>query len=162
MARLVAFTGFARAGKDVAAQCLIDSGYKRVAFGDIIKKQIDPMVQQHLGFSAFTEDDSLKIRIRPLMELWGDLNYFGVMREFFDTLPERAVNTRLVRTQEAAEWRKRGGIIVHIKRPGSKPASNWEQDRLWELYNASLIDRVIENDGDVEALWSKILQLSGP
>lgn len=162
MASLVAFTGFARAGKDVAAQCLIDAGYKRVAFGDIIKRQIDPLVTQHLGFSAFTEDDSLKIKIRPLMELWGDMNYFGVMREFFDSLPPKAVNTRLVRTQEANEWRRRGGIIVHISRPGSKPATGWERDRLCELQSAGLIDHTIENDGNVENLWSKVLALSDP
>lgn len=159
MSRLVAFTGYARAGKDVAAQCLINSGYQRVAFGDIIKRQIDPMVRQHLGFSAFTEDDVQKVKIRPLMELWGDMNYFGVMREFFDTLPERAVNTRLVRTQEAAEWRRRGGIIIHVMRPGQKPATEWERDRLNELLHASLVDKVIENSGTVDELWDKVRRL---
>ena len=104
MADLIAFAGYAREGKDAAAQRLITSGWKRCAFGDIIKAQLDPLMKEHLGFSAFTEDDTQKKQIRPILEQWGEVNYDGVMREFFDTLPPRAVNTRLVRLREAKEW----------------------------------------------------------
>jgi hypothetical protein len=104
MANLIAFAGYAREGKDAAAQRLIADGWKRCAFGDIIKRQMDPLINHHLGFSAFTEDDTQKKKIRPILEQWGEVNYDGVMREFFDTLPARAVNTRLVRLREAKEW----------------------------------------------------------
>lgn len=104
MANLIAFAGYAGEGKDAAAQRLITSGWKRCAFGDIIKRQMDPLINHHLGFSAFTEDDTQKKQIRPILEQWGEVNYDGVMREFFDTLPSRAVNTRLVRLREAKEW----------------------------------------------------------
>ena len=103
MADLIAFAGYAREGKDAAAQRLITSGWKRCAVGDIIKRQMDPLINHHLGFSAFTEDDTQKKQIRPILEQWGEVNYDGVMREFFDTLPSRAVNTRLVRLREAKE-----------------------------------------------------------
>ena len=156
MADLIAFAGYAREGKDAAAQGLITSGWKRCAFGDIIKVQLDPLIKEHLGFSAFTEDDTQKNQIRPILEQWGEVNYDGVMREFFDTLPPRAVNTRLVRLREAKEWMRRGGIILRIRRPGVEPATDWERDRLQELYDGGAIHDTILNEGTVEQLWNRV------
>jgi len=156
MADLIAFAGYAREGKDAAAQRLIASGWKRCAFGDIIKRQLDPLIKHHLGFSAFTEDDTQKKQIRPILEQWGEVNYDGVMREFFDTLPARAVNTRLVRLREAKEWMRRGGVILRIRRPGVEPATDWERDRLQELYDGGAIHDTILNEGTVEQLWNRV------
>jgi hypothetical protein len=156
MADLIAFAGYAREGKDAAAQRLIASGWKRCAFGDIIKRQLDPLIKHHLGFSAFTEDDTQKKQIRPILEQWGEVNYDGVMREFFDTLPARAVNTRLVRLREAKEWMRRGGVILRIRRPGVEPATDWERDRLQELYDGGAIHDTILNEGMVEQLWNRV------
>jgi len=156
MADLIAFAGYAREGKDAAAQRLIASGWKRCAFGDIIKRQLDPLINHHLGFSAFTEDDTQKKQIRPILEQWGEVNYDGVMREFFDTLPARAVNTRLVRLREAKEWMWRGGIILRIRRPGIEPATDWERDRLQELYDGGVIHDTLLNEGTVEQLWNRV------
>jgi hypothetical protein len=156
MADLIAFAGYAREGKDAAAQRLITSGWKRCAFGDIIKVQLDPLMKEHLGFSAFTEDDTQKNQIRPILEQWGEVNYDGVIREFFDTLPPRAVNTRLVRLREAKEWMRRGGVILRIRRPGVEPATDWERDRLQELYDVGAIHDTILNEGTVEQLWNRV------
>ena len=156
MADLIAFAGYAREGKDAAAQRLIASGWKRCAFGDIIKRQLDPLINHHLGFSAFTEDDTQKKQIRPILEQWGEVNYDGVMREFFETLPARAVNTRLVRLREAKEWMWRGGIILRIRRPGIEPATDWERDRLQELYDGGVIHDTLLNEGTVEQLWNRV------
>lgn len=156
MANLIAFAGYAREGKDAAAQRLIADGWERCAFGDIIKWQMDPLINHHLGFSAFTEDDAQKKKIRPILEQWGEVNYDGVMREFFATLPARAVNTRLVRLREAKEWMRRGGIILRIRRPGIEPATDWERDRLQELYDAGLIHDTLLNEGTVEQLWNRV------
>ena len=156
MADLIAFAGYAREGKDAAAQRLIASGWKRCAFVDIIKRQLDPLIKHHLGFSAFTEDDTQKKQIRPILEQWGEVNYDGVMREFFDTLPARAVNTRLVRLREAKEWMRRGGVILRIRRPGVEPATDWERDRLQELYDGGAMHDTILNEGTVEQLWNRV------
>jgi hypothetical protein len=152
MCNLVAFAGFARSGKDAAATGLIDRGYTRVAFGDVIKKQVEPIVLKHLGFSAFTEDDEQKRTIRPILEQWGEVNYDGVMREFFSKLPEMAVNTRLVRAREGREWVKRGGVIIHVIRPGVGPATKWEKERLEELYANGLIHSKVINSGSIQDL----------
>jgi hypothetical protein len=161
MANLIAFAGYAREGKDAAAAKLISIGWNRVAFGDIIKSQIDSLVKQHLGFSAFTEIDSEKRQIRPILEQWGEVNYDGVMREFFNTLPRRAVNTRLVRLREAREWIKRGGIILRVRRPNIDPATEWERDRLKELYDGGVIHDTIINDGTIEQLHNRVEYFSG-
>lgn len=161
MANLIAFAGYAREGKDAAAHKLISLGWHRVAFGDIIKKHIDSLVKLHLGFSAFTEDDTQKKQIRPILEQWGEVNYDGVMKEFFDTLPSRAVNTRLVRLREAKEWIKRGGIILRVRRPNIDPATEWERDRLKELYDGGVIHDTIINDGTIEQLHNRVEYFSG-
>lgn len=161
MLNLVAFAGYARSGKDVAAQVLIEKGYKRVAFGDIIKRQVDGLVRQHLGFSAFTENDAQKRQIRGLLEQWGEANYDGVMKEFFDSLPDRAVNTRLVRAREAREWLDRGGVIIRVRRPGILPATDWERERLSELYDAGLISAEVDNDKDPQYLWGQVVSMVG-
>ncbi len=141
---LIAFAGYARAGKDVAASALVEIGYTRIAFGDVIKAQLDELIQTHLGFSAFTENDFEKGKIRQLLEVWGDTNYDAILAEVMSKLPRMAVNSRLVRIKEAEAWTGRGGMIVEIRRPGWGPASQWERDRLEELKERKLIVTSIE------------------
>jgi hypothetical protein len=155
----VAFCGVARAGKDEAAKALIANGYGRRCFGDIIKRQLDDLVKRHLGFSAFTEDDTQKKQIRAALEHWGDVNYDNILDEFFSSLPTKAVNTRLVRVREAKEWKDRGGQIVEIERPGYVAASDWESENLHELRASGLIDHKLINDGTVSELHDAILEL---
>jgi hypothetical protein len=165
MSDLIALTGYARVGKDEAAKALIGAGWVRRCFGDVIKGQVDQLVRQHLGYSAFTEDDTQKKQIRGLLEQWGDSNYAGVMREFFGTLPDKCVNTRLCRVLEALEWRRRGGLIVHIQRvvgpdqmmqPASTP---WEESVVHSLWSANVIDYVLVNDGSTEDLKEAMRRL---
>jgi len=145
MKNLIAFAGYARCGKDTACDALVPHGYKRVAFGDLIKEQVDGLCRNELGFSAFTQDDIQKKQIRPLLEQWGEVNYDNITDEFFENLPEKAVNGRIVRLREAYKWKERGGHIVMIVRPEVAPATEWEAARLAELQEAGVIDMVIIN-----------------
>jgi hypothetical protein len=156
MPNLIALCGYARTGKDEAAKALIADGYHRRCFGDIIKGQIDELVRRHLGFSAFTQDDAQKARIRHILEHWGDANYDGITREFFATLPEKCVNTRLVRLREAREWKARGGVILEVRRPGAEACSSWEAANLYKLQEAGVIDAVLNNDGGIAELHAAI------
>jgi hypothetical protein len=155
---LIAFIGYARSGKDEAAKPLITAGYNRVCFGDIIKKQIDTLVQRHLGFSAFTEIDAEKKQIRPILEQWGEVNYSNILNHFFETLPNPAVNTRLCRLREAYEWVNRGGIIVRVVRAGNGPETQWSADRVQELIDSGLVTKTIHNYGTVENLHETVRQ----
>lgn len=153
---LIAFVGYARAGKDEAAKPLIAAGYNRVCFGDVIKRQVDQLIQRHLGFSAFTEVTEQKAKIRRTLENWGEDNYDNIFNYFFNHLPRPAVNTRLCRVREAQEWKRLGGILVEIRRPNTDAETQWSADRLKELTDADLIDGVIFNDGTLEQLAAKV------
>lgn len=142
---LIAFAGYARCGKDTACAALEPFGYKKVAFGDIIKSQLDDLCLKKFGFSAFTQHDDQKKKIRPLLEVFGDVNYDAITDEFFENLPEKAVNGRIVRLREAYKWKERGGHIVMIVRPEVAPATEWEAARLAELQEAGVIDMTILN-----------------
>lgn len=147
----IAFTGYSRTGKSTACDVLVSEfGYNKVAFGVILKRQVDPFVRAHLGFSAFTEVDSEKKKIRGLLECWGDTFYKAILKEFFENLPTRAANARLARVIEAREWVKRGGIIVELKRPGIDPATDWESKRMDEMRDSGLIGLTIEPKSKAE------------
>ncbi len=161
MTELVAFAGYARSGKDTAAGCLIDRGWTRRNFGDIIKGQVDMLVHEHLGFSAYTELDDDKARIRGLLEQWGEANYEGILIEYLRSLTPRTVNTRLVRLVEACAWVDRGGIIIWIDRPGCRAATGWEDARGEELRASGMVKHSIYNDSSVEALHAHVLRLLG-
>ncbi len=156
MSNRIAFVGYARAGKDTAAQPLIDAGYTRACFGDIIKGQLQVSVAYHMGISTFTEDDVQKRRIRGLLEQWGEANYDNISKQFFDSLPEKCVNTRLVRVDEARKWKEVGGEIVLIQRPGFDAATEWERNRLTELEDAGLIDDIVSNARGISDLQRRI------
>ena len=158
-AKLIAFCGYGGAGKDEAAKTLIEAGFQRVAFGDIIKGIFDPLVRKYLGFSAFTEDRSLKPKIRPLLEQGGEVFYDYVFQEFFSDLPDRAVNTRLCRPREAKEWVRRGGVIVEVIRPGLGPDTEWSHKVIESLRAEGLITCQLQNDGTLEDLDKKVRQL---
>ena len=159
--KLVAFCGYARCGKDTAGRALINHGYERVSFGDIIKAQTNGLVQTYLGFSSFTQDDAQKKQIRPLLESWGDVNYDNILSGFFANLPEFAVNTRLVRVREARMWKERGGVLVLIARPNYSAATSWERVALIELAVEVGFDYTIYNDGTEADLHRMVLEFVG-
>lgn len=154
----VALVGFSNTGKSEAAKCLENMRYTSHSFGTIIKKQVDPLVYEYFGFSAFTEDRRQKERIRRTLEAWGEDRYDAILREYMATLPEKAVNTRLVRCREADAWKSRGGVIVEIKRPGYVAATQWEHDRFRELEDAGFIDATVVNNGPIAGLHAALIQ----
>lgn len=165
--RLVAFAGYAGTGKDTAARPLLAAGFRRLCFGDVIKDLFDPLVRQHLGFSAHTGDRTEKAQIRELLVHGGEAFYAPVSRRFFAAVDDlidqdrRVVNTRLCRPPEAREWRRRGGLIIELVRPGCGPAEPMEAQWLEELRSLGLIGATVVNDGDVETLHRQVLQAAG-
>ncbi len=164
---MVAFAGYAGTGKDTAALALIQRGYQRRCFGDVIKDLFDPLVRQHLGFSAHTGDRTQKAKIRELLVHGGEAFYDVVSQRFFDAVDDlieqdrRVVNTRLCRPPEAREWQRRGGIIVELVRPGCGPAEPMEAQWLEEIRALGLIAATVVNNADVETLHLQVLSAAG-
>jgi len=164
--KLIAFTGYAGAGKDEAAAPLIAAGWQRRAFGDIIKDIFDPLVKRHLGFSAHTKDREQKSRIRGLLVHGGEAFYDVVFNTYFHpniALPvyKPLVNTRLMRLREAVKWKECGGIIIEVVRPGVEPAEPMEAVWLEEIRAAGHIDHRIHNGGTVQALHQSVCAIAG-
>lgn len=153
----IALHGYARVGKDEVGKRLVEYlGLKRVALGDVIKKELDPLCRQYLGFSAFTEIDREKNRIRDLLISWTNANFDRLIKEFTENLPIRCVNTRIFRLEEALEWHRCGGIIIHVDRPGYGPVEPREFEELKRCYGAGLISYHINNKGDLTDLDSRV------
>ncbi len=157
----IALHGYARTGKDTFGLMLMRLlDLKRVALGDIIKRQLDPIVKIHLGFSAFTQDDKQKTQIRPTLVEWGYANYDNILREFMEDVPARAVSTRIFRLEECLAWRQAGGIIVELKRLGIAPAETKEAMELERCRVAGFIDLTIDNNGTIDDLEKEAIQLA--
>lgn len=160
MINRLAFCGYSRSGKDTAAMPLIAAGtHERRCFGDIIKRQLDPLIREHFNFSAFTENDEEKKKIRLVLESWGDANDKRIREEFFASLPRYCVNTRLFWPEEARVWRRHGGVIVEVVKPGVGASTVKELGAMKQLHEEHLIDHTLLNDGTVMQLWSKVKAL---
>jgi len=127
------------ANEDGAAETVqqIRSAYFQVASGTL-----DP----------YTEVDTEKAILRPLLERWGECFYLDIFNEYFDALPQNAVNTRLVRIREAQEWVSRGGVLWMVLRPGKGPETPWIQARMHELIRAGVITGYVGNTEGLDAL----------
>jgi hypothetical protein len=137
------------------------AGWRRHAFGDIIKRIFDPLVRQYFGFSAHTLDRAEKAKIRGLLVHGGEAFYEAVFAEYFADLAPPLVNTRLMRLREAQAWTERGGVIVEVKRPGVEAAEPCERVWLEDIRAAGFIRHTIHNGGTVKALHQAVCALAG-
>jgi hypothetical protein len=152
----VALAGYARVGKDEAAKVLIERGWTRSTFADIIKGQVDALITKHFKFSAFTEVTEEKAKIRGTLVAFGEDNYAAISEEYFAALPEVCVNTRLARIKEALRWKELGGVIVEVQRVGVAAESEWSSMCVRELRDGSFIDATIINDDTIEELQERL------
>lgn len=156
----IGFTGYARSGKDTAVKLMqeIDPRFRRISLGDIIKENVDSVLQAYTGISAFTEDPVLKSAIRGFLVYHGYYWY----DQIFDMFKERAraesflLNNRVFRLQEARWWKQQGGFICHVVRPNLQPAEAREEYELQTLLQAGLIDAQVVNGGSIEDLKAQL------
>lgn len=158
MPKLIALTGYGRAGKDVLGAAFIAQGWHRLAMGDHIKLLFTPLVERHLGYTAFTEEPEEKEHIRPLLVHGGQVFYEHVSNAYFANVDaalnrgRSVINTRLFRPEEAERWRQRGGEIWEVTRAGNGPKEPEEAAALELLRAHGFIARTLHNDGTL-AEW---------
>lgn len=158
--RVVAFTGYAGAGKDEAAKPLLEAGYSRFGFGDLIKNELEDLTWRAYGFSAHTENRNEKAKIRRALEFVGDDYYDYFLTAYLERVDSTFAdlfNPRLMRTREGRAFVERGYPIIEIVRPGVGPASEFERLCVAELHAEGLVSWTIQNDGTPEDLHQKVL-----
>jgi len=170
MKKLIGITGFARSGKDTfhqrCAHYLEKEGQKcfRTAFADTLKSELDPLLQEHMGISAFTEDSHDKELIRPLLVTYGTelrrkMNPNCWIEKIQTIVSEHLSKNEYVfitdvRFDNEAQWiRMNNGLLVNISRKGIKPANHDEHRQSilmkkyinynihWETFGADHLDR---------------------
>ena len=168
MIRLIGFSGFARSGKDTAAQALLYAGWTRAAFADALKHDAAMALRQSLIAGHhnppssevdtwFSNPDS-KEAFRPFLVEYGRAMRrlhpdYWVTRMALDLDPGTKYAITDVRYANEAEWiRSTGGKVIEITRPNVGPA-NREEERSLKEFTA---DAIIRNDSSIQELHSRI------
>jgi hypothetical protein len=173
--------GYAAAGKDTAAQVLLEEcSFHRVAFADPIKQALlalDPYVPgpEEAGFVRLSEltveHPWVEVKeypeVRRLMQLMGT----EVGRNLFDSeIWVKLAEAKLASTlsvgdtvitdvrfpNEARLIKKHGGTLVRISRPGFGPVNEHVSDRASENWN---YDYHLVNDGGISSLQQEMKAL---
>jgi len=158
MNKLIGVSGFARTGKDTfykrCASFLSFHGFKskKYSFAHALKSEIDPLLSEHVGISAFTEKDIEKEIIRPLLVTYGtDIRRKLNPNCWIESIQDKVqsdlssghyVFISDVRFLNEAEWIKNmGGYLFNIQRDGIKAANKDESEQYFLFKN--LIDYTI-------------------
>lgn len=143
MNKIIGISGYARSGKDTfynrSALHLKSRNLEsiRYAFADALKEELDGLLKEHVGISAFTEKDKEKELIRPLLVTYGtELRRQLNPNCWIDKIKSRVladagegkyVFITDVRFENEAQWVKsQGGTMVYVERDSIKPANGEE------------------------------------
>ena len=158
LTRDVGLIGLAGSGKDTAAMALTACGWRRKAFADKLKH-----IAYNFGWDGNKDEKGRKLlqdlgmaARRYNLEFWINQAYQSIQ----DVAPEMAripfVWTDVRFENEADFIRKRGGIIIRIKRPGQLCDDIHESELNQFQIRA---DYEVVNAGTIEDLHKKILNL---
>lgn len=168
---LVAFSGYARSGKDTAADALLPLGFQRVAFADKLREalialnpivdfesnvsvvRVADVIREH-GWNGYKETE-FGPEVRELLQRLGTevgRNVIGQNVWVDAALNNLDPSGKYVVTDcrfvnEADAVRNRGGKIYRITRPGNGPANNHPSETSLDDY---LFDGVFFNDSTLE------------
>lgn len=169
---IIAFTGYAGAGKSTAANILIENGWARGKFAAPLKNMLRSLLRDQ-GASAdlierMIEGDLKEVRhpmlngrtprhaMQTLGTEWGrtcineDLWVDAAMRNILG--PTVFDDCRF--PNEAAAIQSSGGIVVEVRRQGVGPVNGHVSEVLPEP------DWILKNDGDLNALRFSVLNMS--
>lgn len=119
--RLIGFCHRARVGKDTAGSYLISNyGFKRIAFADFIKKELD----QLLSVFGQKYQEENKTSLRPMLIAWGQFrreqdpnHWLGSVEKIINKeLQTKFVITDVRYPNEANFIKSQGGVVIRLKR----------------------------------------------
>lgn len=179
---IIGLSGYAQSGKDTAAEVLVDRGFKRVAFADVLRDMayaIDPIVRvgsendpdyetviafsplsnliDIFGWDVAKEDND---DVRRLLQRLGTEAGRDILGEniWVDTALSRAegdiVVTDVRFPNEVRGIEERGGVVVRITRPGVGPKNTHASETSLEDWE---FEYTVLNDGSIEDLHQNLL-----
>ena len=136
--------GVARCGKDTLGKHLIHKLSKsglpclNISFASALKADLDKFLLEKLKVSAFTENNSEKELIRPLLVTYGTEVCRKLDQDYWIKKIEKKVKSSIdnkiivvitdVRYENEAKWIKQsGGFLIHLSRIGQEPANFQEK-----------------------------------
>lgn len=179
--KIIAFSGYARSGKDEAAGALMSLGFSRIAFADKLREftyAINPTVWSKDFISNDTlrniidfygwdkyKDSQWGDDIRRILQRVGTEGGRQVIGEnvwvdaTLNNLKDGKYAIADVRfPNEADAVRKMGGYVVRIIRPEIGPANNHASETALDKYH---FDDVIHNDGTLKQFQDTVRWLYG-
>jgi len=181
--KVVGFTGFAQSGKDTAAGFLVERGWKRLAFADILRQslyELNPIVDTWVDGQAtdrvqdIVDDigwDRAKVEypeIRQLLQRFGTEVGRQLYGESFwiervtNQITKGPVNGKYVITDvrfpnELVAVRNLGGKVYKIQRPGNKPVNSHVSDDIDHL----VVDGIIPNTDSLDHFRDLVYEAVG-
>ncbi|WDS51778.1 deoxynucleoside monophosphate kinase [Streptomyces phage Triumph] len=177
---IIGLSGYARSGKNEAAEALVQYGWRQAAFADKLREflyALDPLIPGHYGAGNLrlrrlvdaTGWDYAKVtypEVRALLQragteagrkvlgenVWVD----ALFREFADAPALVLTDVRF--PNEARAVADRGGVMIRVERPGVGPA----KDKWGRIHESEValdewtFDHTLVNDGSVRDLHLKL------
>lgn len=152
--------GVARCGKDTLGKYLMQKLQKggfpclAISFASALKHDLDDFLKDKLNISAFTENNTEKDVIRPILVSYGTDVCRKIDQNFWikkiDRKVKSSINNKIivvipdVRYENEAKWIKQnGGFVIHLSRMGQKPAN----------FHEKLNDPILKQTADYKIKW---------
>lgn len=174
--RLIGLTGYAGAGKDLAAALLSMRGYTRLAFADAVREEavgliggnppleLDQDLREMLSQGKLTKADfyakPTRPEIRRILQQYGteyrraqDPRYWiKIVAEKIATTTSPIVISDVRFPNESAFISASGGVLWRVMRPGLGPDGHVSES----IHHAIKENRLIGNDGDLQHLAANV------
>lgn len=175
--RIIGLSGKARVGKDTAAEFLAQHGFKRIAFADPLKNAASIMFGiPRSDFDDPEKKEKLNLdwalsprQIAQRLGTEGGRNVFGhsfwvkraalTIKQLVEAHGPSDFVITDCRFDEEAEWiRRRGGIVIEVRRKDAAPvAAHSSENGISEF----LVDERIDNNGTLEEFEAAVLKKAG-
>ena len=167
---IIGLAGYAQVGKDTAAKALIDRGFTRFAFGDILKREVNDMLYA-VGITDNVYNEEKKKFWRDFLVFWGAKRR-AISKDYLITQIDQDINLRNdnlvnrgvvitdVRYLNEVKWiQERGGKVIWIHRPEYPPANKEEILSFYAIRQQATDIIDLDNNGTIEELHNKIKSL---
>ncbi len=169
MRPLIGLIGYARSGKDTAAQALTARGFHRVGFADALKADCEKIIGQPIAAMApeqkefwrpmLVEYGRLRRAQHPDYWIWRVGSYLKMNCE--PTLPVVITDVRY--TNECQWILEHGGALAMVVRPNICAANSEEGRSVLEILEDDFLSAavaVIPNTGDVATLKRRMIDVA--